>query len=204
MIFTKGTPVWIDLNPFFINVDRLLIFLKKNQFTGHVKINTLEKLYLILIYEGDVVAGAEKNHTEKMGVGKSVDEIITFATEAKDESITLSVSRLSEELAEIFMDVYNDNYQMLHKNLHSDFSDIPKFLKKMQNTNFDGYIHFDFIKIDKCGIIVLKDGKVISVITQTIELTASASASAKTKLMNMILSESSINGAVFNICQFNH
>ncbi len=74
----------------------------------------------------------------------------------------------------------------------------------MQTTKFSGYIHFDYIKIDKTGIIVLQDGKVISVITQKIELTASAPESAKTKLMRMILTESGINGAVFNIYQFNN
>ncbi|THB79937.1 MAG: hypothetical protein D3926_09695 [Desulfobacteraceae bacterium] len=201
MLFHRGTPVWEELNSFFVNADRLLLFLKNHQFTGYVKIQDNDVLYLILIDEGDVVAAASKEVTDKIGIPMPVNDILAAAA-ASDESSTLSIYELSTELAGIFTKIYHTECEVLHKDLHSDFSDIPKFLEKMQSTHFSGYIHFDFIKIDKHGIIVLEEGKVTSLLSHKIELTESDPDNAKTKLMNMIISESNINGAVFNIYQF--
>ncbi len=200
MLLTRGTPVWENLNSYFINVDRLLIFLKKDQFTGYVKVRDQDALELILIDDGDVVAGAARHVEDKIAVAQPVEQIIKQAT--GNDAITLSIFRLERELAGIFARIYSQDSQVLHQNLHSDFSDIPKFLEKMQKTRFSGYIHFDFVNINKFGVIVLENGHVTALLSQQIELTESAPEAAKTKLMNMIISESKINGAIFNIYRF--
>lgn len=201
MLFHRGTPVWQDLNSFFVNIDRLLIFLKNSQFTGYIRITDQETLYLILIDEGDIVAAATKADGDSIGSPMPVDDLLAAAAGSDEKSI-LSIYSISPELAGIFTKIYHTGCQILHQDLHSDFSDIPKFLSKMQSTHFNGYIHFEFVNVDKQGIIVLENGKVTSLLSQQIELTESAPENARTRLMQMIISESRINGAVFNIYQF--
>ncbi len=197
MILPKGTPVWINLNAFFVDVDLMLIFLKKNQFTGFVKFEFAEDQFMILIDEGDVVAGAVINTTKGKSYGKSVSEIVLLTK--KHKNIKITISKLLSETVGIYEDLFNENFEVIHKDLHSDFSNIIKFINKQQNDKFNGYIQLDFINSDKNGIIIMNDGKIRAALTDKIQLNTEDSSPAKLKLVNMFLMEAQKTGVIYNV-----
>jgi len=197
MILPKGTPVWVNLNAFFVDVDLMLIFLKKNQFTGFVKFEFAEEQYMILIDEGDVVAGAVINDSKGKSYGKSVSDIVMLTK--KHKNIKITISKLLSETVRIYEDLFNENFEVIHKDLHSDFSNIIKFINKQQKDKFNGYVQLDFINSDKHGIVIISNGKIRAALTDKIQLNTEDSSPAKLKLVNMFLLEAQKTGVIYNV-----
>ncbi len=197
MIFSRGTPVWSDLSTFFVNVDLLLLFLKRDGFTGYVKFSTDDDLFLILIDEGDVVAGVEKDRRTGKSYGGSVDDIIEFARNR--EKVRITVSKLLRDTVDVFSNLYSEKCKVVRKDLHSDFARMGKLFAQMQQEGFNGYVLVDFINSEKHGLIMLDTGKIRAVVTDTIQLDADDSELAKIKSATFLLSEAKQKGAFFNV-----
>ena len=198
MIFSKGTPVWSDMSSFFADVDRLALFLKKNQFTGSIRLKTDSRLFVILMEEGDIVAGAEKDPGRDETVSCPVDEILSSVKEHPDVRIT--VSRLESELVDIFSKLYNRKILNHGEDVGSEFSDPNAFLKEKKNRKFNGCLCLDFSGGSRTAVISLSNGIVEAVISDSIHLTAKDSPESRNRMARMLLSKAKVKGAGVYSC----
>ena len=67
MFLPKGTDVWRNLKTFFINIDKLLLFLKKQEFTGCIHFAFPDQEGIMLLQEGDVVGGIQERNDARKG-----------------------------------------------------------------------------------------------------------------------------------------
>jgi len=105
MFFPKGNDIWVNLRTLFIDMDRFLIFLKKEGFTGYVHFIFSDRQSMIFFQEGDVINGIEEIEEERKSGPGTVKEILEQARREKNGKIT--VSKLSLDLvltlSEIFL-----------------------------------------------------------------------------------------------------
>ncbi len=197
MLFSRGTPLWADLSAFFVDIDLLLLYLKSWGFTGYVKVMSELENYLILIDEGDVVAGAQKDVASGRSFGKPVNDIIAFARDNKE--IKLTVSRLLSGTVDVFSNLYSENCKLVRKDLYSDFAKIGKLFAKLQQDRFNGYVLVDFLNEDKQGIIMLNSGRISAVASDKLQLNRDDSELLKIKSATVLIAEAQKSQAVFNV-----
>ncbi|MCF8045378.1 MAG: hypothetical protein K9J83_05920 [Desulfarculaceae bacterium] len=198
MIFSKGTPVWSDMSSLFVNVDRLALFLKKNQFTGAIRLNTNSRMFVILMADGDIVAGAEKDPGRDETVSFSVDRILAAVEEHSDVRIT--VSKLEKDLVEIFSRLYDRNVLNQGKSVCAECSDPDTYLKSKKNENYSGYLCLNFPRSSRTAVISLANGIVEAVVSDSIHLTRKDSEESRDRMARMLLSKAKVKGAGIHSC----
>ncbi|MFO7751928.1 MAG: hypothetical protein R6V41_02280 [Desulfobacteraceae bacterium] len=198
MIFSKGTPVWSDMSSFFVNIDRLALFLKKNQFTGAIRLNTDGRMFVILMEDGDIVAGSRKEPGRDEIVSHSVDEILASVKGQPDVRIT--VSKLENDLVAIFSRLYNRNVLNQGKDVCSELSDPDTFLKSKKDENYTGYLCLDFPGNSGTSVISITNGIVEAVVSDSIHLTREDSEESRGRMARMLLSKAKVKGAGIHSC----
>jgi hypothetical protein len=198
MIFSKGTPVWSDMSSLFVNVDRLSLFLKKNQFTGAIRLNTGSRRFVILMAEGDIVAGAEKDFARDEIVSLSVDEIISSVKKPPD--VRISVAKLENELVDIFSKIYDRNVLNQGEDVCSQLSDPDAFLKEKKEEKYSGCLCLDFPGNSSTAVISLTNGFVEAVVSDSIHLTRKDSKESRERMARMLLSKAKVKGAGIHSC----
>ena len=198
MIFSKGTPVWSDMSSLFVNLDRLALFLKKKQFTGSIRLKTDSRMFVILMEEGDIVAGAEKDPGKDETVSLSVDQILLSVQESPDYRIT--VSRLESDLVDIFSKLYDRNVLDHGEDVRSELSDPDTFLKSRKDKKYTGCLCLDFPGKTGTALISLVNGSVEAVISDSIHLTRKDSAESRDRMARMLLSKAKVKGAGVHSC----
>ena len=154
MFLPKGTDIWKDLKTCFVEVDKLMLFLKKQDFTGCVHFVFPGKEGVILLQEGDVVGGISENRDARKGGPDAAKRILENARNETRTSI--NISKLSSETADIVSEMFRSPSKSIYKNLSSEFSNLGGFLSKAKKERFTGYIEIHFTKENNEGIILIK------------------------------------------------
>ncbi|MDL1966941.1 MAG: hypothetical protein LWW90_09835 [Candidatus Desulfofervidus auxilii] len=197
MLFPKGDDIWVNLRTSFIDVDRLLIFLKKEGFTGYVHFIFLNRESLVFFQEGDVINGIEEIEEERKSGPGTVKEILEQARREKNGKIT--VSKLSLDLVLTLSEIFYFPVKLVYKGLSSEFSHLGLFIAKLKDEAFTGYIEVHFPD-KKQGIISLDKGKIKAIITQESRFRVKKERQTHLKLANLkIVEEAQRKGAIFDV-----
>ncbi len=168
MLIPKGNDLWSDLRISFIDVDKLMLFLKRDDYTGYVKFEFTDTQGLIFLQEGDVVNGVKVLEEERKGGQEAVQNILTRAQKENDGLI--SIAALPTDSVAVFSEVFQFSVKLLYHELSSDFSHLGQFVTKLKNDSFTGYVEVHFPVDRREGIIFLVGGKLKAIVTEKIQI----------------------------------
>ena len=197
MFFPKGNDIWVNLRTLFIDMDRFLIFLKKEGFTGYVHFIFSDRQSMIFFQEGDVINGIEEIEEERKSGPGTVKEILEQARREKNGKIT--VSKLSLDLVLTLSEIFYFPVKLVYKGLSSEFSHLGLFIAKLKNEAFTGYIEVRFPD-EKQGIISLDRGKIKNILIQESQFRIKKERQTYLKLANLeIVEEAQRKEAIFDV-----
>jgi hypothetical protein len=168
MFLPKGTDVWKNLKSFFVDVDKLLLFLKKNEFTGCVHFAFPDQEGVILLQEGDAVGGMQERNEARKSGPSAPKEILMLARNEANTSIT--ISKLPSETVDIVSEAFRLPTRAIYRNLSSEFSNLAGFVAKAKKEGFTGYIEIHFPKENNEGIILIEKGRIKATITDKMQI----------------------------------
>jgi len=168
MFLPKGNDVWVDLNISFIEMNKFLVFLKRQDFTGYIRLFLQDTQSVIFIQEGDLVNGVTEVGEERRCGQNEAKEVLNRTRREKAGTITLS--RLSLETIVTFSEMFCYSVKRLYKDLSPEFSHLGKFVANLRDQAFTGYIEMRFSSDKKEGIIFFERGKIEAILTEEIEI----------------------------------
>ena len=198
MFLPKGTDVWRNLKTFFVDVDKLLLFLKKNEFTGCVHFVFPDQEGVILLQEGDAVGGMQARNDARKSGPNAAKEILEIARNETKANIT--ISKLPSETVDIVSEAFRLPAKAIYKNLSSEFSNLAGFVAKAEKEGFTGYIEIHFPKENNEGIILIEKGKIKATITDKMQIGLKNEIEADWKAVNLkIVEEAQKAGVYFDV-----
>lgn len=196
MDLLPGKTIWIDLKTAFINIDELLLYLKKRDFTGYFDFRFLKQHSAIFLLEGDVVNGIEESEKERKGGQYTVKEILQRSRQDKNGTIT--VSELPTSTVALLSEEFCCRVEILHKDLSSDFSNLVQFLAKLKHKRFSGYIELYYFNDDnKQAIVFLREGKIKAILKQELLANLKEETSAELKFIKSFVEGAQRTGITY-------
>jgi len=183
MILPKGTPVWQELNTFFVDMQKLIQFIRKQDFNGYIYCRFASDRGVIFLQEGDAVCGMIDDGDRKTRGSKAVKDLLE-RTRA-DEEVSLDVTALPLRSVDIITEVLLLAVKPYETDLSAEFLDIEKYVySRLNKDSFTGYveIHFDD---DKEGIIFLRGGEVQSIVTESLQINRNTATQSELKMFDI-------------------
>ena len=165
MLVARGETKWANLSSFFVNTNKLFIFLKQKDFTGYVHILYPESQGLILFQEGDVVNGLIEEEKQRKFGQETVRRILGLAEQYADYRIF--VSEFPAEIVSTLSEIFSMPVRTVHDKLSSEFSSLIKFIGRLNSTKFNGYLDIRFPDDRRKGmeIMLFRNGDITAIIT---------------------------------------
>jgi hypothetical protein len=169
MLLPRGKDIWIKLRTSFVYIDELFIYLKENEFTGYIQFLFSDEEAVIFMEEGDVISGIISDKFETKNSTQSINQILEKARKSRDGRI--NVSQFPTETISILSEVFEKPMRRIHQDLYSEFSDLERFIKKLQHETFSGYIEIHFPKDQRTGmeLIVFSRGEMTAIFAQGLQ-----------------------------------
>ena len=164
MVLLEGNVVWENLRTSFVNVDELLLFLKRHEFNGYFYFTFADCECVLFLHEGDVVNGLEERIEERLCGQPAVRNILERSHQDKQGSIT--VKQLPSSTVWLLSRVYRPTVKLMHTESNSDSEQFVGFVSHLKKEGFTGYLELLFTADEKQGIISFDAGKVKVIITE--------------------------------------
>ncbi|MBN2419280.1 MAG: hypothetical protein JXL81_07835 [Deltaproteobacteria bacterium] len=168
MFLPKGRSIWKNLKSFFVDVDRLLLFLKREEFIGYINFTLAGGQSAIFLQEGDAVAGIKELNQERKTGPDALKEILAQARREDNESI--NVVELPYKKVAMMEEAFGFGCHSIYKDLSSEFSSLKRVITKLENDKFTGFIEIRFQKENKEAILLLEQGKVKGIFADEIQV----------------------------------
>jgi len=163
MLLLEGNDLWVNLKTSFVDIDELMLFLKQQQFSGYLYFEFSESQCALFLQQGDVVNGVVALLEERNVSARAVKRILIRSRQ--DKAGTIRVTQVPLQNMELLSEVYRLSVRLLHKNLSSQYSDLKKFIDKLQAESFSGWIEVWFPVDDRHGTIFFEDGRPRAIMT---------------------------------------
>jgi hypothetical protein len=164
MILLEGNNVWENLRTSFINIDELLLFLKRHEFNGYFQFVFSDGECVLFVHEGDVVNGLEEFDERRRCGQQAVKNILQRSHE--DKNGTLNVIQLPATTMGLLSQVYGSSVRLLSSDINPNKSQLVGIISKLKKDGFSGYLELEFLAEDKQGIICFENGKVKAILTE--------------------------------------
>lgn len=199
MILTRGTDLWVKLPFYFIDFERLILFLKQEEFTGTLQLIFSDHEGIIVFWDGDLVAGVQYYDGQQVAGTEAVDSLIKTARKAK--SGVINVSRYTAEIVSILMEAFSRSGRTRYASqLMSDFTDIHSYIEKLKSDKSSGIMEIFYPKDRRKGadIILFKQGIIAGVLTTEVQFHGNDATPENLELLSTYLSRLQKEGIGFN------
>ncbi len=163
LLLLEGNDLWANLKTSFVDIDELLLFLKKQKFSGYLHFVFSDSQCALFLQQGDVVNGVVALQEERNVGTRAVKR--TLIRSRQDKTGTIRVTQLPLQDMELLSEAYGLSVRLLHKNLSSKYSDLEQFIDKLQVESFSGWIEMWFTVDDRHGILFFEDGRPQAIMT---------------------------------------
>jgi hypothetical protein len=169
MLLARGENKWTNLRSFFVDTNKLFIFLKQENFTGYVLLLFPESQGLILFQEGDVVNGMIEEKKQRKNGRATVRRILGLADQHADYRI--SVAEFPTEVVSILSEIFNMRVSMVYDRLSSEFSSLARFVSRLNSTKFNGYLDIRFPDDRRKGmeILLFRNGEITAIVSARLQ-----------------------------------
>jgi hypothetical protein len=149
MVLLEGNIVWNNLRTSFINIDALLLFLKRHEFNGYFHFTFSDCHCVLFLHEGDVVNGLEEREAERRSGQLAVRNILQRSHQDKEGTIT--VTQLPSSTVGLLAHVYGPSVKLLHTDSNPERARFVGFISQLKKEGFTGYLELQFIVDEKQG-----------------------------------------------------
>ena len=195
MILLEGNNVWENLRTSFINIDELLLFLKKHEFNGYFRFLFSDGECVLFLHEGDVVNGLEEFEEKRRCGQQAVKNILQRSYQ--DKHGTLDVIQLPAATMGLLSQVYGSSVRLLSSEINPNKSQLVGLISKLKKDGFSGYLELQFLAEDKQGIICFENGKVKSILTEELLADLKEESAAELKFIQFFIEKAQHTGAQF-------
>lgn len=164
MLLLEGNDLWVNLKTSFVDIDELLLFLKKQEFSGYLQLEFSDSQCTVFVQAGDVVNGLVAVREERNIGAKAVNSILIRSRQ--DKNGTIKVTQLPLQNSKLLAEAYGLSVRLLHKNLSSKYSPLDGFIARLQSEGFSGCIEVWFPVDDKHGMIFFEGGQARAIMTE--------------------------------------
>jgi hypothetical protein len=199
MLLLEGNDLWVNLKTSFVDIDELLLFLKKQKFSGYLFFEFSDSQCAIFVQRGDVVNGLIAIEEERNAGAKAVKRILIRSRQ--DKSGTIKVTQLPLQNIKSMSEAFDLSVRLLHKNLSSKYSPIAEFISDLQFEGFSGCIEVWFPVEDKQGIIFLQSGKTKAIMTEELLVDLKEETQAQIKFSDSFINRAQRAGVQYNAFQ---
>jgi hypothetical protein len=168
MLLPGGNSVWMKLPLIFLDLKELILFLKKQEFSGSIHCSFPDIEGLIVLQEGDVVLGLEKMNGKWKGE-KPTGRILDRAHSRRDGMI--NVFQYPMETVEIVAEIFNSPAEVVYQDLSSEFTHFGKFIAQLHKGRFSGYLEIRPSDPRKTDIefILFSQGEIRAMLTKSFQ-----------------------------------
>jgi hypothetical protein len=195
MILLEGNNVWENLRTSFIDIDQLLLFLKKHEFNGYFRFIFSDAECVLFLHEGDVVNGLEEFEENRRCGQLAVKNI--FERSYQDKNGTLDVIQLPAATMALISQVYGSSVRLLSSEINPNKSQLVGLISKLKKEGFSGYLELEFIAEDKQGIVCFEDGKVKAILTEELLADLKEESEAELKFIKFFIEKAQHTGVQF-------
>lgn len=196
MLLLEGNNLWVNLKTSFVDTDELLLFLKRQRFSGYLRFEFSDSRCAIFILTGDVVNGLVALEDERnIGAG-AVRRILIRSRQDKNGAI--QVTQLPLQNIRFMSDAYGLSVRLMHRNLSSQYSPLAEFITGLQSEGFSGCIEMWFPIDDKRGSIFLEGGRIKAVMTEDLLVDLKEGTASQLKFAESFLNRAQRAGVQYN------
>jgi hypothetical protein len=195
MVLLEGNVVWENLRTSFVNVDELLLFLKRHEFNGYFYFTFSDCECVLFLYEGDVVNGLEERIEERLCGQLAVRNILDRSHQDKQGSIT--VKQLPSTTVELLSRVYLPSVKLMYSGTGLQSEQFVGFISKMKKEGFTGYLELQFAADGKQGLISLNEGKVKAILTEDLLADLKEESEAELKFIQSFIEKAQKTGVEY-------
>ena len=195
MILIEGNNVWENLRTSFINIDQLLLFLKKHEFNGYFRFIFSDCECVLFLHEGDVVNGLEEFEENRRCGQLAVKNILERSYQ--DKNGTLDVIQLPAATMVLLSQVYGSSARLLSSEINPNKSQLVGLISKLKKEAFSGYLELEFLAEDKQGIVCFKNGKVKAILTEELLADLKEESEAELKFIQFFIEKAQLTGVQF-------
>ncbi len=195
MVLLEGNSIWNNLKTAFINLDELLLFLKKHEFNGYFHFEFSDCECVLFLHEGDVVNGVEEREEERRCGQLAVKNILRRCQQ--DKHGTIAVIQLPTASVELLANVYVTSVKLLHTDSNPDSSQFVGYISQLKKEGFSGYLELEFPAEEAQGIICFKNGKVKSIVTEELLADLKEESEAELKFIQSFIERAQHKGVRF-------
>jgi len=152
LFLPQFNPYHENLHTHYLNLSRLIEFLKSDLFTGYVQIKGAEKEFLIFLEDGQILSSIENTDDEY----KSLPFQDVLNAIGEDESV--NIYHLPQETAPFWANLATA--EVLYPGLSSDFTVLLKLIHKLKQEKLTGWIE-SRLSEDEKSLVYFKDGKIM-------------------------------------------
>jgi len=196
MLLLEGNDLWVNLKTSFVDIDELMLYLKKQKFCGYLHFEFSDSQCAVFIQAGDVVNGIVAIEEERNIGSKAVKSILIRSRQ--DKNGTIKVTQLPLQNIKFMSEAYGLSVRLLHKNLSSKYSPLGDFISRLHHESFSGCIEVWFPVDDRRGIIFLENGKTNAIMTEELLVDLKAETQAQIKFTESFLNRAQRSGVQYN------
>ena len=141
MILLEGNILWENLRTSFINIDELLLFLKRHEFNGYFYFVFSDCECVLFLHEGDVVNGLEELEEKRRCGQQAVKNILQRSYQNKNG--IFSVIQLPAATIDLLSQVYGSSVQVLSNDLDSDRTQLISLISKLKKKGLAATSNFN-------------------------------------------------------------
>ncbi|UCG08361.1 MAG: hypothetical protein JSV83_06855 [Desulfobacterales bacterium] len=195
MILLEGNNVWENLRTSFINIDELLLFLKRHEFNGYFYFVFSDCECVLFLHEGDVVNGLEELKEKRRCGQQAVKNILQRSYQNKNGMF--SVIQLPAATIDLLSQVYGSSVRALSSDRDSDKTQLISLISRLKKKGFSGYLELQFQSDDKQGIIWFENGKVRAILTEELLADLKEESEAELKFIRSFIEKAQHMGVQF-------
>jgi len=167
MLLPNGDCVWKDLSTFFVDIRKLMQYIRSYDFDGYIYCKFKQEKAAIFLEEGDSVCGViESNGQQKRGM-----EIVKLVLDqiSKENNTYLDIYSLPNRSVKIITELFLEQTTIFQTNLSADLFDIESYINNHLNkTDFSGFVEIKFQNGEE-AIVSLKNGTLNSIVTSSLQ-----------------------------------
>jgi len=183
MILPKGTPVWQDLNTFFVDMQKLIQFIRNQDFNGYIHCSFDKSRGIIFLQEGDAVCGILEDGGQRKKGSRAVKDLLELTKTSNNASLDVSVLPLRS--VDIITEVLLMAVKPHETDLSAEFLDIEKYVySRLNKDGFTGYVEIHF-QDGKEGLIFLRGGQVQSIVTESLQINRNIATQSELKMFDI-------------------
>jgi hypothetical protein len=195
MVLLEGSSVWNNLKTSFINLDELLLFLKRHGFNGYFYFEFSDCECVLFLHEGDVVNGIEERLEQRRCGQHAVKKILQRSQQ--DKHGTISVTQLPSSTVGLLANVYGDSVKLLPGESGAEPSRFVGYISLLKKEGFSGYLELYFPADETEGITCFKNGKIKSILTEDLLADLKEESEAELKFIQSFIESAQHKGVRF-------